>query len=111
PINRGNSGGPTFNMSGQVIGINTAIYSPTGGSVGIGFAIPSNLAQQIIGQLKDNGRVVRGWLGVQVQEVTPEIAGSLALDKDNPRGALVSEVQPNSPAAKAGLKQGDVIVG
>jgi serine protease Do len=111
PINRGNSGGPTFSMSGQVIGINTAIYSPTGGSVGIGFAIPSNLAKQVVAQLKDHGKVERGWLGVQVQELTPEIAGSLGLDKEQPKGALVAEVQPNSPAAKAGVRQGDVIVG
>jgi serine protease Do len=74
PINRGNSGGPTFNMSGQVIGINTAIYSPSGGSVGIGFAIPSNLAKQVVAQLRDHGKVERGWLGVQIQELTPEIA-------------------------------------
>jgi S1-C subfamily serine protease len=76
-INCGNSGGPTFNTSGEVIGINTAIFSPTGGSVGIGFAIPSNLAQTVIAQLRDHGQVVRGWLGVQIQEVTPEIAQGL----------------------------------
>jgi serine protease Do len=111
PINRGNSGGPTFNMSGQVIGINTAIYSPSGGSVGIGFAIPSNLAKRVVAELREHGKVERGWLGVQVQELTPEIAGSLGLpNKDQPKGALVAEVQPNSPAAKAGVHQGDVIV-
>ena len=111
PINRGNSGGPTFNMSGQVIGINTAIYSPSGGSVGIGFAIPSNLAKQVVAQLREHGKVERGWLGVQVQEVTPEIAAGLGLDKADPKGALVAVVQPNSPAAKAGVRPGDVIVG
>jgi serine protease Do len=108
-INRGNSGGPTFNMQGEVIGINTAIYSPNGGSVGIGFAIPSNMAQQVIGQLKDHGSVSRGWLGVQIQQITPEIAKGLGLNPDHPQGALVADVQPNSPASKAGLKTGDVI--
>jgi serine protease Do len=107
PINRGNSGGPTFNMSGEVIGINTAIYSPTGGSVGIGFAIPANLAKPVIAQIKDHGKVDRGWLGVQIQGVTPEIAKSLGLPKDH--GALVADVTRDSPAAKAGIKQGDVI--
>ena len=107
-INRGNSGGPTFNLQGHVIGINTAIYSPNGGSVGIGFAVPSSLAQPIIAQLKEKGSVVRGWLGVQIQQVTPEIGESLGLSKH--RGALVSKIEPKSPAAKAGLKQGDVIL-
>jgi serine protease Do len=107
-INRGNSGGPTFNLAGQVIGINTAIYSPNGGSVGIGFAIPSDLAKPIIEQLKEHGKVTRGWLGVQIQQVTPEIAKSLGLPKDE--GALVADVTANSPAAKAGFKQGDVIL-
>ncbi|MEQ8193353.1 MAG: DegQ family serine endoprotease [Rhodospirillales bacterium] len=108
PINRGNSGGPTFNLQGEVVGINTAIYSPNGGSVGIGFAVPSSLAKPIIAQLKEKGSVERGWLGVQIQRMTPEIAESLGLEKQ--RGALISKVEPNSPAAKAGLKQGDVIV-
>src|SRR5690348_15414160 len=108
-INRGNSGGPTFNLNGQVIGINTAIYSPNGGSVGIGFAIPSSLAKPVIEQIKEHGKVERGWLGVQIQEVTPEIAQSLGLPK--PDGALVADVTKDSPAAKAGLKQGDVILG
>ncbi|MEX2451374.1 MAG: DegQ family serine endoprotease [Rhodospirillales bacterium] len=108
PINRGNSGGPTFNLQGQVIGVNTAIYSPNGGSVGIGFAVPSSLAQPVIAQLKEKGSVERGWLGVQIQQMTPEIAESLGLEKEH--GALVSKVEPNSPAAKAGLKQGDVVV-
>ncbi|MGO8914877.1 MAG: DegQ family serine endoprotease [Stellaceae bacterium] len=107
-INRGNSGGPTFNLNGQVIGINTAIYSPNGGSVGIGFAIPSSLAKPVIDQLREHGKVERGWLGVQIQEVTPEIAKSLNLPKAE--GALVADVTPGSPAAKAGLKQGDVIL-
>jgi serine protease Do len=107
-INRGNSGGPTFNLDGEVVGINTAIYSPNGGSVGIGFAIPSSLAKPVIEQIKEHGKVERGWLGVQIQEVTPEIAQGLGLSK--PSGALVADVTANGPAAKAGLKQGDVIL-
>lgn len=107
-INRGNSGGPTFDLSGRVIGINTAIYSPNGGSVGIGFAIPSNLAKEVVAQLKENGKVERGWLGVKIQEVTPEIADSVGLP--NAKGALVAEVTAESPAARAGLHQGDVIL-
>src|SRR5215470_15596450 len=107
PINRGNSGGPTFNLKGEVIGINTAIYSPNGGSVGIGFAIPSNLAKSVIPQLQKNGEVSRGWLGVQIQPVTGEIAESLGLK--TPTGALIAEPQADGPAAKAGLKSGDVI--
>ncbi len=108
PINRGNSGGPTFNLDGQVIGINTAIYSPNGGSVGIGFAVPSNVAKTIVAQLEEHGKVSRGWLGVQIQEVTPAIAASLGLQGEH--GALVAVVTPDSPGAKAGLKQGDVIL-
>jgi len=108
PINRGNSGGPTFNLEGQVVGINTAIYSPNGGSVGIGFAVPSNLAKTVVAQLKEHGKVSRGWLGVQIQEVTPAIAASLGLQGEH--GALVAVVTPNSPGAKAGLKQGDVVL-
>jgi serine protease Do len=107
-INRGNSGGPTFTQQGQVIGINTAIYSPNGGSVGIGFAIPSNLAKSVVAQLREHGKVDRGWLGVQIQQMTPEIAGGLNLPSE--RGALVSDVTADSPAARAGVKQGDVIV-
>ena len=108
PINRGNSGGPTFNLAGEVIGINTAIYSPSGGSVGIGFAIPSSLAKPVIEQLKEKGKVSRGWLGVQIQEMTPAIARSLGLPNDH--GALVADVNAGSPAEKAGFKQGDVIL-
>ena len=107
PINRGNSGGPTFNLKGEVIGINTAIYSPNGGSVGIGFAIPSDLAKPVISQLREHGKVSRGWLGVQIQEVTPAIAKSMGLANDH--GALVADVTKGSPAEKAGFKQGDVI--
>lgn len=108
PINRGNSGGPSFDTSGKVIGINSAIYSPSGGSVGIGFAIPSNLAKTVIAQIREHGSVERGWLGVQIQAVTPEMAEALGLDKA--KGALVADVQDNSPALKAGLKQGDVVL-
>jgi len=107
-INRGNSGGPTFNLAGDVIGINTAIASPNGGSVGIGFAIPSNLAKPVIDQLRKNGRVDRGWIGVEIQPVTPEIASSLGLG--DPTGSLVASVQPGGPAAAAGVQQGDVIL-
>ena len=107
PINRGNSGGPTFNLQGQVIGINTAIYSPNGGSVGIGFATPSNLARPVIEQLREHGTVSRGWLGVQIQEVTPALAKSLGLP--NEHGALVADVTKDSPAEKSGIRQGDVI--
>jgi serine protease Do len=108
PINRGNSGGPSFDTSGKVIGINSAIYSPSGGSVGIGFAIPSNLAKTVIAQIREHGSVERGWLGVQIQSVTPEMADALGLDKA--KGALVADVQDDSPALKAGVKQGDVIL-
>jgi serine protease Do len=107
-INQGNSGGPTFSMAGDVIGINTAIFSPNGGSVGIGFAIPSNLAKTIIATLREKGSIERGWLGVQIQGVTSDIASAVGLDK--PAGAIVSDVMPDSPAAKAGLQRGDVIL-
>jgi serine protease Do len=107
-INRGNSGGPTFDLNGNVIGINTAIYSPNGGSVGIGFAVPANLARPIVEQLKARGRVARGWLAVQIQQVTPEMAASFGLAKAE--GALVAAVSPGGPAAKAGFEQGDVIL-
>lgn len=107
-INRGNSGGPLFDMDGNVIGINTAIYSPTGGSIGLGFAIPSSLAQPVVAELKDNGRVERGLLGVQIQPVSKAIAESLSL-KDE-KGALVAMVQPDSAALAAGVQSGDVIL-
>jgi serine protease Do len=110
PINRGNSGGPSFDLKGRVIGINTAIYSPSGGSVGIGFAIPSNTAKYVISQLMAHGHVTWGWLGVAIQGMTPSIARSLGLDPHRPMGALVAAVTPDSPAAKAGLKTGDVII-
>ena len=106
-INSGNSGGPTFDVDGNVIGINTAIYSPSGGNVGIGFAIPANLAAPLIEQLKEQGYISRGWLGVQIQNVTPLIAESLDLGAAS--GALVAQVTPASPAAVAGLEVGDVI--
>jgi len=108
-INRGNSGGPTFDLDGDVIGINTAIYSPNGGSVGIGFAIPSDAAKVVLDQLRSSGHVDRGFLGVQIQEVTSEIASSMGLDPDHPIGALVAQVNDDSPAAKAGVKVGDLI--
>jgi serine protease Do len=110
PINRGNSGGPTFNLSGEVIGINTAIYSPSGGSVGIGFAVPSNTGKSVITQLKEHGKVTRGWLGVAIQGITPAMAKSLGVNPDEPAGVIVASVTPNSPAAKAGLKPGDIIL-
>jgi serine protease Do len=109
-INKGNSGGPTFDLDGNVIGINTAIYSPNGGSVGIGFAIPANTAKPLIEALREHGKVSRGWLGVQIQEITPEIAQGLGMNPDHPSGALVATVQPDTPAAAAGIQNGDVIV-
>jgi serine protease Do len=108
PVNKGNSGGPAFDVDGQVIGVNTAIFSPSGGSVGIAFAIPAETVKSVVGQLRDRGKVTRGWIGVQIQPVTADIADSLGM-KDA-HGALVAEPQPNSPAAKAGIKSGDVIV-
>lgn len=107
-INRGNSGGPMFNLKGEVIGINTAIYSPSGGSVGIGFAIPSALAKPVIDQIVEYGRTRRGWIGVRIQSVSEEIAESLGLDK--PRGALVASVTPEGPAEAAKLEAGDIIL-
>jgi serine protease Do len=107
PVNKGNSGGPAFNTDGEVVGVNTAIYSPSGGSVGIAFSIPSATVKNVINQLKDKGSVSRGWIGVQIQPVTPEIADSLGLKKAE--GALVAEPQANGPAAKAGIESGDVI--
>lgn len=108
PINRGNSGGPLFDASGQVVGVNTAIYSPSGGNVGIGFAIPSSTAEAVIAQLKERGQVERGWLGVQIQAVTDDVAASLNLQSS--RGALVASSVPDSPASEAGLRPGDLIL-
>ncbi len=107
-INRGNSGGPSFTMDGEVFGVNTAIFSPSGGNVGIGFAIPSNLAKRVIDSLQEDGRVARGWLGVRIQSVTEEIAESLGLEEA--RGALVASVTPTGPAEDAGIQAGDVIL-
>jgi serine protease Do len=107
-INRGNSGGPMFNLDGEVIGVNTAIFSPTGGSVGVGFAIPSAIAERVIAQLRDFGQTRRGWLGVRIQTVTDEIAESIGLD--SARGALVSSVSEGGPAEKSGIEAGDVIL-
>ncbi|HYZ44340.1 MAG TPA: Do family serine endopeptidase [Xanthobacteraceae bacterium] len=107
PVNKGNSGGPTFDVDGNVIGVNTAIFSPSGGSVGIAFAIPAPTVKTVVAQLKDNGKVTRGWIGVQIQPVTEEIADNLGLK--SPQGALVAEPQANGPATKAGIMAGDVI--
>jgi serine protease Do len=107
PVNKGNSGGPAFNTEGEVMGVNTAIYSPSGGSVGIAFSIPASTVKSVIAQLKDKGTVSRGWIGVQIQPVTADIADSLGLKKAE--GALVAEPQANGPAAKAGIESGDVI--
>ena len=108
PINKGNSGGPAFNTKGEVIGINTAIFSPTGGSVGIGFAIPASSASKIVAKLKASGSVERGWLGVEIQPVTRSIAESIGLDE--PKGAIVANVMSDGPAKAAGMQSGDVIV-
>jgi serine protease Do len=107
PVNKGNSGGPSFDVEGNVIGVNTAIFSPSGGSVGIAFDIPADTVKNVVAQLRDKGSVTRGWIGVQIQPVTSEIAEGMGLKKA--AGALVSEPQPNSPAAKAGIESGDVI--
>ena len=107
PVNKGNSGGPTFDVDGNVIGVNTAIFSPSGGSVGIAFAIPAPTVKSVVAQLKDNGKVTRGWIGVQIQPVTEEIADNLGLK--SPQGALVAEPQADGPATKAGIMAGDVI--
>ena len=107
PINKGNSGGPAFNMNGNVIGVNTAIYSPSGGSVGIGFDVPADTATLVVAQLKEHGFVNRAWMGVQIQPVTADIADSLGLKAAE--GAMVDQPQPGSPAAKAGIASGDVI--
>ncbi len=107
-INKGNSGGPLFNLKGDVIGINTAIFSPSGGSVGIGFAVPANTAKGVVAQLLEFGETRRGWLGVKIQSVTPDIAESMGLDR--PRGALIADVTKTGPAEKAGIEAGDVII-
>ena len=107
PVNKGNSGGPAFNTEGEVMGVNTAIYSPSGGSVGIAFSIPASTVKSVIAQLKDKGSVSRGWIGVQIQPVTTDIADSLGMKKAE--GAMVAEPQANGPAAKAGIQAGDVI--
>jgi serine protease Do len=107
PINRGNSGGPTFNQNGEVVGVNTAIYSPSGGNVGIAFAIPASTVKQVVESLKKDGTVARGFIGVQIQPVTGEMADAIGLKE--PKGALVAEAQGNGPAAKAGIRRGDTI--
>jgi serine protease Do len=107
-INQGNSGGPLFDLQGNVIGVNTAIFSPTGGNVGVGFAIPAELAQPVISQLRTSGKVRRGYLGVQIQSITPAIAASLGMPRD--RGELIAGVEPGGPARAAGLQQGDVVL-
>jgi len=107
-INSGNSGGPLFNASGQIIGVNTAIFSPSGGNVGIGFAIPSRMAQSVVSQILANGHVSRGRIGVVLQALTPEIARSLEMP--GAKGALIAEVEPGGPAAEAGLRGGDIVV-
>ena len=107
PINRGSSGGPTFDGDGKIIGVNTAIFSPNGGNVGIGFAVPSNIAKRVIGDLREHGAVTRGWLGVRIQPVTEDLAEGFGLDEA--RGALITSVEPKSPAAEAGIRSGDVV--
>jgi serine protease Do len=106
-VNRGNSGGPTFNLNGEVVGVNTAIFSPSGGNVGIAFAVPASVAKDVVAELMDDGTVERGWLGVSIQPVTPEIAESLGVDEAS--GALVADPQEGAPAQKAGIRSGDII--
>ncbi len=107
-INQGNSGGPLFNTHGAVVGVNSAIFSTSGGNIGIGFAVPINLAKSVVGQLKDKGKVVRGWLGVVVQTMTPDLAESFNIDKG--KGALVADIDEAGPAARAGIQKGDIIL-
>src|SRR5258706_15311940 len=106
-MSRGNWGGPPFDLPGKVIGMNWMIFSPSGGSVGIGFAIPASLIHDVVAQLKAHGHVTRGYLGVNIQSVTPEIASSLGIKES--KGAMVAEVVPTGPAAKAGFEQGDIV--
>ncbi|SDB18195.1 DegQ family serine endoprotease [Belnapia rosea] len=108
-INPGNSGGPLFNAAGDVVGVNAAIFSPSGGNIGIGFAVPSSMAQSVIAQLKETGRVERGWLGVSMQAIDPTLASALGLNEN--KGALIGGVEPDGPAAKAGLQPGDIVTG
>ena len=108
PVNKGNSGGPTFNVRGEVVGVNTAIYSPSGGSVGVAFDIPAETVKAVVQQLREKGRVTRGWIGVYLQEITPGIAD--ALDMKKAQGALVAQVDVGGPAARQGIEAGDVIV-
>ena len=108
PINQGNSGGPSFDINGNVVGVNTAIYSPSGGSVGVGFAIPSNVVKQIVADLRTHGRVDRGWLGVSMQDISASMARALGMPET--AGALVVDVEPSGPAARAGIRRGDVIL-
>ncbi len=108
PINQGNSGGPTFDLRGQVVGMNSMIYSPSGGSVGIGFAIPASTIHDVVAQLRERGRVNRGYLGVSIQSITPELASAMGL-KEGAKGAMVASVVADGPAAKAGIQQGDII--
>ena len=107
PVNRGNSGGPTFNVHGEVVGVNTAIFSPSGGNVGIAFAIPASIVSDVVGDLRDDGVVTRGWLGVQIQPVTEDIAESLGIE--DTKGAIVADATADGPAAGAGIKTGDII--
>ncbi|MCB4821048.1 DegQ family serine endoprotease [Roseicella aerolata] len=107
PINPGNSGGPLFNTAGEVVGVNTAIFSPSGGNIGIGFAVPSSLAQMVVAQLKEHGRVERGWLGVSMQRLNPELAAALSAGET--KGALIAGVERDGPAARAGLRPGDLV--
>jgi serine protease Do len=108
PVNKGNSGGPTFNLSGEVVGVNTAIFSPSGGNVGIAFAIPASTIENVVASLKNGGQVARGYIGVQMQPMTKELAEAIGLKE--PKGALVAEAMKDSPAAKAGVRIGDTIV-
>lgn len=107
-INKGNSGGPLFNESGQVVGMNTAIISPNGGSVGLGFAVPSDMVKTVVADLTDDGAIERGWLGVQIQPISDEVAAALGMD--TPDGVMIAGVQPDTPAEKVGLKRGDIVL-